>query len=144
MRIGTGIVSPRPQLAARAGLTVMLVFLSSCATGVERFGVPIAGNRVAGVEIGRSTRADVLSLLGPPTFDSSLGRPTGEEPQELRPKRGETVFLWEYRERHEQFGTLLLYTFFSQRTLTDTLMVVIDERGVVSHVALRRETEAEN
>jgi hypothetical protein len=112
----------------------------SCATGVERFGAPIPADRVDQIVAGRSTRNDVLSLLGPPTFDSRVLPPGDEDSPRVVPEPREEVLLWEYRERRERFATVILYTFFSQKTLTDTVMVLIDDQGVVSHVAVGRET----
>jgi hypothetical protein len=116
----------------------------SCATGIERFGSPISADRVNQIDVGRSTRNDVLSLLGPPTFRSRVLPLADEDTPQISAAPREEVLLWEYRERHERFATVLLYTFFSQRTLTDTVMVLIDDQGVVSHVAFGRETDQDD
>lgn len=134
LRIGTVVLG----LAGTAGLL-------GCATGIERFGTPIPFERVAQIEPGRSTRAEILTLFGPPTA-SSLYLPDKALPEEAgnaplaAVRAGEEVLLWEYQERHERFGTALLYTYFSHRTLTDTLLVVLDANGVVSHAAFGLQT----
>jgi hypothetical protein len=130
-------VASRLRIAARiTGLALLLGTVLGCASGVERFGVPIPAKRVAQIEMGRTTRAEVLSLLGPPTFGSGFSSLPDEKPPKLVLDPGEKILLWEYQERRERFATVILYTFFSQWTLTD----MIDARDVVSHVALGHET----
>jgi hypothetical protein len=117
-------------------LSAVITATTACAMGVERFGRPISLDRLDRIEVGRSTRSEVLALLGPPVQDARPRESNGgalEEPSDR-------ALFWEYRERYERFGTLILYTYFSQHTLSDTLMVVFDERDVVSGIALERET----
>ncbi len=145
-RMKAPCVSARRTRASvqRLRLSVTLALLcASCAMGIERFGVPIPSDSMARIQPGRSTRADILSLLGPPTWQSrSLAGPEDGETPVVAVRPGEEVLVWEYRERRETFGTALLYTYFSQRILTDALMVVLDANGLVSHVALGRQTNA--
>lgn len=115
--------------------------LIACATGVERFGTPLPMAEVSRIEPGHTTRSEVLAWLGPPAERIDGGRVSEDEGRPaIVPRAGEEILLWRYQERHEIFGTALLYTRFSQRTLTDTVMIVLDERGVVSHVASQRQT----
>jgi hypothetical protein len=118
-------------------LLAALTLLVACATGTERFGRPIPTDPIAQIEVGRSTRAQVLTLLGPPARDHE------DEDSDRADAAREPVdraLYWQYRERHELFATAILFTYFSQETLTDTLMVVFDERDVVEAVALEQET----
>jgi len=117
-------------------LSGAIVATMACAMGVERFGRPIPIDRVERIEVGRSTRGEVLALLGPPVQDPRPRESNGGAPEEPTDR----ALFWEYRERHERFGTVILYTYFSQNNLSDTLMVSFDERDVVSSIALERET----
>ncbi len=112
--------------------------LSGCATGTEQFGRPIPSDRITQIEVGRSTRAEVLTLLGPPVRDPGSKKGQGHRSEVPEPVEG--ALYWEYSERHERFGTAILFTYFSQETLTDTLMVVFDARNVVEAVAFEQET----
>ena len=119
-------------------LLATVTLLSGCATGIERFGRPLPTDRIEQIRVGRSTRAEVLALLGAPVRDpheAKRGESEGAQREVL-----ERALYWEYSERHERFGSAILYTYFSQETLTDTLMVVFDAKGVVEVVALERET----
>ena len=126
-------------LARCSVLPVAVAILLGCATGRERFGRPIASERLAQIEVGRSTRSEVLALLGPPLRDPHEKKRAASEDEEREPV--ERALYWEYSERHELFGSAILYTYYSQDTLTDTLMVVFDERNVVEAVAFERETK---
>jgi hypothetical protein len=107
--------------------------------GTERFGRPLLEDRIAQIEPGRTTRAQVLALLGPPVREP---RPKGTDGREASSEEPpEDALHWEYKERRERFATALLYTYFSQETLTDSLMIVFDERDIVEVVAIERETK---
>ena len=126
-------------LARCSVLPVAAAILLGCATGRERFGRPIATERLAQIEVGRSTRSEVLALLGPPLRDPHEKKGDASADEEREPV--ERALYWEYSERHELFGSAILFTYYSQETLTDTLMVVFDERNVVEVVAFERETK---
>jgi len=117
-----------------------LALLVGCATGTERIGRPIPADRVPQIEVGRSTRSEVLALLGPPIRDPHEGDRNRSESGEIEPETVDRALYWEYQEHHELFASAILLTYFSQETLTDTLMVVFDERNIVEAVALEQET----
>lgn len=116
--------------------TLLFAAALGCAMGTERFGRPLLEEQIAQIQVGRSTRAEVLALLGPPVRDPH--ERDAENGVERAPN--ERALYWEYSERRERFATAILYTFFSQETLVDSLMVTFDDRGVVEVVAFERET----
>jgi hypothetical protein len=115
-----------------------IALLSGCAMGTERFGRPLLDDRIAQIEPGRTTRAQVLALLGPPVREPRVRAKDEREASAAEPI--ERALYWEYKERRERFATAILYTYFSQETLTDSLMIVFDPRDVVEVVAIERET----
>ena len=120
------------------GAVLALVVLVGCATGTERFGSPLPADRVPQLEVGRTTRAEALTLLGPPVRDPHADK--GADRGDAEPEPVDRALYWQYREHHERFASVILFTYYFQETLTDTLMVVFDEHDVVSAVALERET----
>jgi len=129
-------------------LLIGAVGLSACAIGTQRFGRPIDASRIPNVEVGVSTKADVLRDFGPPNSYSAL--PVVPSPPEdsaagknvLASAEAESrVFVYEYREDSENFFTVLLFTRFRREVLSDRLMVFLDPNDVVRYVAFSRETE---
>jgi hypothetical protein len=118
--------------------------VTGCALGTQRFGREIDAGRIASIETGVSTKADVLRLFGPPTSSSRLpivasaeaALPSPEAPSEP----DADVFVYEYREDRETFFTAILYTRFRREVLADRLMVFFDASDVVRYVAFARET----
>jgi len=125
------------RLAAVLVLGGTLLF--GCAIGTERFGRPLPTDRIAQIAVGRSTRSEVLELLGPPVRDPHQRQDVDSESAKREPV--ERALYWTYSERHERFASAILYTYFSQDTLTDTLMIVFDELDKVEVVALEQETK---
>ena len=118
--------------------------LAGCALGTQRFGRAIDAERIASLEVGVSSKADVLRLFGPPTATSRLPAVAPadspaqglEAPSEPDPE----VFVYEYREDRETFFTAILYTRFRRDVLADRLMVFFDASDVVRYVAFAQET----
>jgi len=121
----------------RCGLAA-LVLLFGCATGTEHFGSPLRTDRVPQIEVGKTTRAEVISLLGPPVRDPHADK--GADRGDAEPEPVDRALYWQYREHHERFASVILVTYYFQETLTDTLMVVFDDRDVVQAIALEQET----
>jgi hypothetical protein len=127
-----------------------LVFtLSACASGRQHTGRIIDTSRIPDVQVGTSTKADVLRLFGPPTYYSRL------PPVPLFGPAGEVlwwsgayeedppdVFVYEYRQDSERFFTVLLYTRFMRQVRSDVLVVFFDDDDVVSYVSFARQTDA--
>jgi hypothetical protein len=123
-----------------------IVLFGGCALGTQRFGRVIDTGRIASLEVGVSTKADVLRLFGPPTFTP---RPSAVAPEERAAGGSEPagdadpeVFVYEYREDRESFFTVLLYTRFRREVVADRLAVFFDARDVVRYVAFAQETGA--
>lgn len=129
---------------------MVLVFLPGCAIGLVETGRVIDVRKVAGVKVGTTSKQEVLDLFGPPTALSRVqgttrfeALPEGGQPQPVTRALPEDVYTWEYREDHEKFFTLLLYTYWGRVTLTDSLLVIFDEKEQVKYLAFARQTDAE-
>ncbi len=120
--------------------------LCGCALGTQRFGRAIDPGGIAKLEVGVSTKADVLRLFGPPTAHSRLPVvPAADAVAPEMASRAEPdsdVFVYEYREDRETFFTAILYTRFRREVLADRLMVFFDAADVVRYVAFAQETDA--
>jgi hypothetical protein len=125
---------------------LLAALLPACALGTQRFGRVIDPDRIASLEVGRSTKADVLRLFGPPTSYSQLpvvASPGSDGPDAAAKSEPDpNVFVYEYREEHERFFTAILYTRFRREVLADRLMVFFDAQDAVRYVAFVKETEA--
>jgi hypothetical protein len=119
---------------------------SGCALGTQRFGRAIDAGRIASVEIGTSSKADVLRLFGPPTAYSRLPAVAASDATaQTSDPPGEpdaNVFVYEYREDRESFFTAILFTRFRREVLSDRLMVFFDAKDVVRYLAFAKETDA--
>jgi hypothetical protein len=120
--------------------------LAGCALGTQRFGRAIDAGRIASLEVGASSKADVLRLFGPPTAYSRLPVvPVAEAaalPAEAPGEPDPDVFVYEYREDRESFFTVILYTRFRREVVADRLMVFFDAQDRVRYVAFEEETGA--
>lgn len=138
-----------------------------CAIGTQKSGRVIDSRQISEVQVGVSTKQDVLDLFGPPNSytrvgatlsaagPSLLGRPgtaVGQTPGQGAPmaaqgtieaKAAEDVFVYEYTEDHESFFTVLLFTYFQRNTISDRLMVFFDTKDVVKYLAFAKQTDAE-
>lgn len=132
---------PRRLLAALSS-----ALLAGCALGTQRFGRVIDTSRIASLEVGVSSKADVLRLFGPPTSTSRLPVVARAEPAALdsdAPSEPDPdVFVYEYREDRETFFTAILFTRFRREVLADRLMVFFDAQDRVRYVAFAQETDA--
>jgi hypothetical protein len=130
-------------------LLIGAVALSGCAISTQRFGRPIDAERIASIQVGASTKADVLREFGPPSAYSAL--PAVPSPQDpsvtgaddllARAEAESRMFVYEYREDRENFLTVILFTRFRREVVSDRLMVFFDERDVVRYVAFARQTQ---
>ena len=128
-----------------AGLLGCLL-LAGCALGTQRFGREIDAASIASLEVGVSSKADVLRIFGPPSSTSRLPvvAPDGSAALDPRAPGGPEadVFVYEYREDRETFFTAILYTRFRREVLSDRLMVFFDAGDLVRYVAYSQETGA--
>lgn len=125
-----------------------LALLCACAVGTQQVGRVIDAGRIAEVEVGRSTKADVLRIFGPPSSYARLpavpdpGERTGLPDATSPPGEAADVFVYEYREDRERFLTTLFFTRFRREVLSDRLVVFFDEDDVVEYLAFARQTDA--
>jgi hypothetical protein len=130
----------------RVGLASLCATLTcACALGTQRFGREIDAAEIASLEVGVSTKADVLRLFGPPTTHSRLPvvpAPDADAPGTVaREEPDSDVFVYEYREDRENFFTVILFTRFRREVLADRLMVFFDGADVVRYVAFAQQTD---
>jgi hypothetical protein len=120
---------------------------SGCASGIQSSGRLIDAEKVAEIEIGVSTKQDVLDAFGPPAdynrvaafpFETLNSRLREQAP--LETKESEDVFTYEYVEDDESFFSAILYTRYRRKTLTDTLMVFFDAKDLVKYIAFAKQT----
>lgn len=133
---------------ARLGALLLAVgLLQGCAVGYQTQGRIIDARDVAKLQIGHSTKQDVLDLFGPPT---QLSRAVGideagmfesDEPTWIYDTK-EDVYRYEYIEHNETFFSVIVYSYWDRETLADTLLVVFDDQELVKHVAFSKETDA--
>jgi len=128
------------------------VLLAGCALGTQRFGRVIDAERIASLEVGVSSKADVLRLFGPPTATSRLPVVApAESPAQGLEAPGEPdpeVFVYEYREDRETFfyrfqrraETRLALSFYlklfqreEEREVDGTLLVAFDAEDRLLH-----------
>lgn len=146
--------------APRLALLCLLLPLAGCAIGRQKEGRVIDPQAVARIQPGTTSKQDVLDAFGPPTYQSRVG--AGVSGQDGSPLAGalgqgtaqssvtitwdgavEDIYTYEYREHNETFFSLLLYTYWGQTTLSDTLMVVFDKQEKVRYAAFTKQTDAE-
>ena len=136
-------------------LAAAALVAAGCVSGTQREGRLIAAADVAKIEIGKTTRQQVLDLFGPPTaFRSDVDlddadireryrRKTGADRPVIHPGPGEDIYVYEYWEDHESFiSFILIYTWFRRTRYTDTLMVVFDENDRVKNFAFSVQTDS--
>lgn len=135
--------------APLASLMALLLFLSACATGRQQTGRIIDTTRIPDLKVGKSTKADVLRLFGPPTYYSRLPPvplfgPAGEVLwwSGASQKEPPDVFVYEYRQDNERFFTALVYTRFLRQVRSDVLVVFFDKNDVVRYVSFAKQTNA--
>jgi hypothetical protein len=124
-------------------------WLCGCAISTQRFGRPIDAERIASIQVGTSTKADVLREFGPPSAYSALPvvpspqspSATGGEDLLARAEAESRMFVYEYREDRENFLTIILFTRFRREVVADRLMVFFDDGDVVRYVAFARQTQ---
>ena len=128
---------------------LLLCGLTGCAVSTQRFGRPIDAARIAAVQVGVSTKADVLREFGPPSAYSALpvvpapDDPLVEGSQDLlaRAEAESRMFVYEYREDRENFLTIIRFTRFRREVVSDRRMVFFDPGDVVRYVAFSRQTQ---
>ncbi len=138
------------RLAAPA-CALLLLLLPGClfVGGSARFGAPVSREAAASIEPGRTTKAQLLALLGPPTEFKrpELGSVLVDDELRLSgvlatARRSENALTWQYDSVSSAGTALLLYNRMSSSTATDLLVVFFDEKDVVTSFAFRPAEEA--
>lgn len=145
-----------PRILAVAFALVAALGLGGCVVGTQREGRPIAATDIATIQIGATTRQQVLDRFGPPTSraapdvadapfrGATQSGTSGASLGGVRTRTDRDTYVYRYFEDHEKFFSfVLLYTWYKRVRLTDTLMIGFDPSGMVEHVAFARQTETE-
>lgn len=139
----------RTRLFAALVALSCLLLLPGCILGRVRDGVPIDPLRVSMIEPGRTTKSDVVTLLGAPTYVNDrvglrlVERPPGIDDGQVGPLIDEMVrspldhsYTYEYSDTKSTSLFLLLVSFTNQETRRDRVVIFFDDRGVVSHLGV--------
>ena len=114
---------------SRAWIALCLCLLSSsCVLANTTDGVDIPPDPLEQIVPGKSTRADVTRLLGPPdeiVYSNRKLDPLFEQAYRYRRRKTKQTALF-----------LLLFSTFRSDTRYDQVMVFFDEDGVVEHVGI--------
>lgn len=136
---------------ARRGLTAVVtaaaLLSSGCILGRTRDEVPIDPERVARIVPGKTTKREVVELLGAPTYVNDriglrlVGKPAGLDGDNVGPLVDELVrspldhsYTYEYSDTKSASLYLLVISFTNQETRRDRVVVFFDDQGVVSHL----------
>lgn len=120
---------------------------SGCILGRTRDEVPIDPERVARIIPGKTTKRQVVELLGAPTYVNDriglrlVGKPVGLDGDNVGPLVDELVrspldhsYTYEYSDTKSASLYLLVISFTNQETRRDRVVVFFDDAGVVSHI----------
>ena len=116
-------------MSHRAVLLVVSL-LSGCALSFSEIGTRVPG--ADGLQIGRSTKAEVLEALGPPHL--------------VRRQFDGELYTWRHTESRRRSLTVLpvyvkAFYYSDLESRRDDLSLLFDREGVLQGVGLRRETE---
>jgi hypothetical protein len=121
-----------------------LMLFANCATAISTKGTRIDENAVKQIQIGKTTRSDILKMFGAPggIIDTGTGaalksRTTGDinlaTKQEVAVGKNQEIFTYEYSERKA-------YTALHTTEKKNTLMIWIDkDTGIVQDYGYRKE-----
>ena len=139
----------RPLSLALLALIALVTALPGCLYVGGKAAIGPRWNKAVPRQIvpGRSTKADVLALLGPPNEYTrpELVAALADDRARLSgalamANRSHRVFTWQYDEVELDGTVLLLFNAFGAEAVTDLLVVFFDEYDVVTDVAVRSTT----
>ena len=115
-------------------LRVLLAALACCAglgcvLSQTTSGTPLDGVQIDAIEVGRSTRADVVAMLGAP--DDVINSKLAHDAQVER------AFRYGRTRRKTTFFSMILFSTSRSDSNGDHLVVFFDDQGVVEDVAAR-------
>jgi outer membrane protein assembly factor BamE (lipoprotein component of BamABCDE complex) len=114
-------------------LLPVLLISSACVMGQTTTGTPIEAQQVAGIEPGKTTRAEVAQLLGPPDEIVYSNRE--------HDKLFEQAYLYNRSRRRQAALFLILFSTFRSDTRFDEVAVFFDPNGVVEHLGSRLDAD---
>lgn len=137
----------RHRLAALVAAALLTTSTTGCILGRTRDEVPLDPARVAMIVPGKTTKRDVVELLGAPTYVNDriglrvVGRPDGLDGSAVGPLVDELVrspldhsYTYEYTDTKSASLYLLVVSFTNQETRRDRVVVFFDDDGVVTHL----------
>jgi hypothetical protein len=137
-------------------LPILLTLLLCPACFVLRsgLGTPVADDgELAAIEPGRTTAWEAVALLGPPEEWRSptmtdLSRAQDELSRRVYEEKeifGRRRLTWVFEQRHADLFLLLpvitFYGWIEREHLVNRVVLLLDDEGIVEHVAVRRELE---
>lgn len=137
--------------SAAVGVLLLAMALPGClfVGGRAHFGAPVSAAAAESITPGRTTKAQLLALLGPPTEFKrpELGSVLVDDELRLSgvlatARRSEGALTWQYDSVSTAGTVLLLFNSLSSTTATDLLVVFFDEHDVVTSFAFRPAEEA--
>ncbi len=145
----------RPRPTSLTPTLLLALLAPGCVSFAMTFGRAVPDDALlARIEPGRSTRADVLALLGPPE-DYLMPLPTGrfrsDDPAERRIREERDLFgrrasTWTREVREDRLLLIvpyvMLFHWLGTTHRVDRVLVTFDEQGRVEHVGARREIDA--
>lgn len=137
-------------------LVALLVVLGSpgCILGRVRDQAPIDSGAVARIQVGKTTKREVVEMLGAPTYVNDriglrvVGRPDALDGSSAGPLVDELVrspldhsYTYEHTNTKSASLYLLIISFTNTETHRDRVVVFFDDEGVVSHVGVTLDAE---
>lgn len=141
----------------RLALLLALVVVSGspgCILGRVRDQAPIDAGAVARIQVGKTTKREVVEMLGAPTYVNDriglrvVGRPDALDGSSAGPLVDELVrspldhsYTYEHTNTKSASLYLLIISFTNTETHRDRVVVFFDDAGVVSHVGVTLDAE---
>lgn len=122
------------QSALHAVLLVSCALLSSCVLAQTTDGSSILADDASQITPGKSTRADVTRILGPP---DEIVHSNREHDPLL-----EKVYMYRRSKKKQTALFLLVFSTFRSDTKWDHVAVFFDSKGVVEHVGVKLDSES--
>jgi len=129
-----------------AAIALLLLLPPGClyVGGRARVGAALPADAVASIEPGRTTMAQVLQLLGPPTEYRRPELGSALVDDELRlsgvlavARRAGHVLTWQFDRVSADGTALVLFNGLWSETRSDLLVVFLDEHDIVRDIAFR-------
>jgi hypothetical protein len=142
--VGTDRALVEESVFKRCPRFVLALALTGCITGRYTEGNPIAWRAVESLQPGETTKTEVLARCGAPlNFSSPIALAEFLESQGLEAPADSRypfsdVFAYQMNYGKLRGFTVILYTRLQISIVSDLVVVFFDERGIVSHVGVRR------